>query len=70
MGVVLTVESPLPHLLGGNADEFAWILEPLPPYVRVCLDTSHTTLGHQWHRFVEVSGAQIELTEAIHRPVP
>jgi sugar phosphate isomerase/epimerase len=59
MGVVLTVESPLPHLIGGSADEFAWILEGLPLTVAVCLDTGHTTLGHQWQRFVDVSGSRL-----------
>ncbi|OFW05171.1 MAG: hypothetical protein A3I61_10430 [Acidobacteria bacterium RIFCSPLOWO2_02_FULL_68_18] len=55
MGLVLTVESPLPHLIGGRAEEFAWILERLPPEVAVCLDTGHTTLGQQWRRFLDIS---------------
>lgn len=59
MDVVLTVESPLPHLIGGCADEFAWILSDLPSAVAVCLDTGHTTLGHQWPRFLEVSGPRL-----------
>ena len=59
MGMVLTVESPLPHLIGGSADEFGWILRDLPPMVAVCLDTGHTTLGHQWHRFLDVSGSRM-----------
>jgi hypothetical protein len=59
MDVVLTVESPLPHLIGGSADEFAWILSDLPPAVAVCLDTGHTTLGQQWHRFLDVSGPRL-----------
>jgi sugar phosphate isomerase/epimerase len=59
MDVLLTVESPLPHLIGGGADEFAWILSDLPPAVAVCLDTGHTTLGHQWRRFLEVSGRRL-----------
>jgi sugar phosphate isomerase/epimerase len=25
----------------------------------VCLDTGHTTLGHQWHRFLEVSSPRL-----------
>jgi hypothetical protein len=41
------VESRLPHLIGGRADEFAWILSDLPPAVAVCPDTGHTTLGQQ-----------------------
>lgn len=59
MGLVLTVESPLPHLIGGSGDEFAWLLEGLPPSVAVCLDTGHTTLAHQWHRFLEVAGPRL-----------
>jgi sugar phosphate isomerase/epimerase len=59
MGVVLTVESPLPHLIGGSCEEFAWLLEGLPPSVAVCLDTGHTTLGHQWRRFMEVAGPRL-----------
>lgn len=34
---------------------FAWILERLPSSVAVCLDTSHTTRGQQWRRFVDIS---------------
>ena len=59
MDLVLTVESPLPHLIGGAAEEFAWILERLPPSVAVCLDTGHTTLGHQWRQFVDVSKGRL-----------
>ena len=59
MGVVLTVESPLPHLIGGGADEFARIIDGLPAAVEVCLDTAHTTLGHQWPRFLEVAGSRL-----------
>jgi sugar phosphate isomerase/epimerase len=59
MDVVLTVESPLPHLIGGSADEFAWLLQSLPPAVAVCLDTGHTTLGHQWRRFIDVAGPRL-----------
>jgi sugar phosphate isomerase/epimerase len=59
LGLVLTVESPLPHLIGGSPEEFAWILESLPPSVAVCLDTGHTTLGHQWRRFLDVSKGRL-----------
>ena len=45
-GLVLVVETPLPHLLGGQPDDFAWILEQLPQEgVGVCIDTSHCFLG-------------------------
>lgn len=59
MDLTLAVESPLPHLIGGNADDFAHLLSLAGPEVRVCLDTSHTTLGHQWPRFVERVGDRL-----------
>jgi sugar phosphate isomerase/epimerase len=58
-GQTLVVESPLPHLIGGHPDEFAWLLQELPESVRVCLDTGHTWLGHFWHRFVDIAGARL-----------
>ncbi len=45
-GLTLVVETPLPHLLGGQPDDFAWILDQLPTQgVEVCIDTSHCSLG-------------------------
>jgi sugar phosphate isomerase/epimerase len=45
-GLTLVVETPLPHLLGGQPDDFAWILARLPEDgTGVCVDTSHTFLG-------------------------
>lgn len=45
-GLTLAVETPLPHLLGGQLDDFAWILERLPDEgTGVCIDTSHCSLG-------------------------
>jgi len=45
-GLTLVVETPLPHLLGGQPDDFAWILDRLPAQgTSVCVDTSHTSLG-------------------------
>jgi sugar phosphate isomerase/epimerase len=45
-GVTLVVETPLPHLLGGQLDDFGWILGQLPQDgVGVCIDTSHCSLG-------------------------
>lgn len=55
----LVVESPLPHLIGGHPDEFAFLLKDLPAPVGVCLDTGHTFLGQHWRRFVEVAGARL-----------
>jgi sugar phosphate isomerase/epimerase len=45
-GLMLVVETPLPHLLGGQPQDFAWILERLPVEgLGVCVDTSHCALG-------------------------
>jgi sugar phosphate isomerase/epimerase len=42
----LVLETPLPHLLGGQLDDFDWILERLPSEgTDVCIDTSHCALG-------------------------
>ena len=59
VGVTLVVESPLPHLIGGHPDEFAWLLERADPLTRVCLDTGHAALGHHWHRLLEVAGGRL-----------
>jgi sugar phosphate isomerase/epimerase len=59
MGVRLVVETPLPHLIGGQPDEFAWILEQLDERVGVCIDTGHVFLGAGWHRFAEVAGRRL-----------
>ena len=58
-GQTLLVESPLPHLVGGHPDEFAWLLSQLDESVGVCLDTGHTALGRAWRRFVDVSGKRL-----------
>lgn len=44
-GLRLVVETPLPHLLGGQPDDFAWILARMPSDTGVCIDTSHCSLG-------------------------
>jgi sugar phosphate isomerase/epimerase len=42
----LIVETPLPHLLGGQPDDLERLLQLLPvDGTGVCLDTSHTALG-------------------------
>lgn len=58
-GVTLVVESPLPHLIGGHPDEFAWLLTQVDDDTRVCLDTGHTALGRHWHQFLEVAGTRL-----------
>lgn len=59
MGALLLVETPLPHLVGGDPDEFAAVLKPLDRQVGVCFDTAHTTLGGHWDRFLEVAGNRL-----------
>jgi sugar phosphate isomerase/epimerase len=45
-GLTLVVETPLPHLLGGQAADFAWILAQLPREgTGICVDTSHCALA-------------------------
>jgi sugar phosphate isomerase/epimerase len=58
-GLTLAIESPLPHLIGGHPDEFSWVLRHLDHSAGVCLDTGHTTLGHHWHHFLEISGTRL-----------
>ena len=42
----LVVETPLPHLLGGQPDDLEGLLRTLPREgTGVCIDTSHTSLG-------------------------
>ena len=55
----LVIESPLPHLIGGHADEFGWLLGRLDPAVGVCLDTSHLWLGGNWDAFIQLAGSRI-----------
>lgn len=45
-GLILTVETPLPHLLGGQLGDLGWLLDRLPTEgTGVCVDTSHCSLG-------------------------
>jgi sugar phosphate isomerase/epimerase len=64
MQMTLTLETPLPHLIGGHPDEFEWILRRLEREIAVCLDTGHTTLGHHWRRFIEVAGERVKHVHA------
>jgi sugar phosphate isomerase/epimerase len=60
MGLTLAVETPLPHLIGGHPDEFAWILARLDPKVGVCIDTGHVSLvDGYWDRFLALAGRRI-----------
>lgn len=51
MGMVLALETPLPHLIGGSPEEFGRLLDGAGDGICVCLDTGHTTLGHHWDQF-------------------
>ena len=57
--ITLVVETPLPHLIGGQPDEFAWILRQLDDRAGVCIDTGHVALGAGWDRFVEIAGHRL-----------
>ena len=59
MGMRLAVESPLPHLIGGDPAEFERILAQLDDSAGVCLDTGHVTLGKNWDRFVRIAGTRL-----------
>lgn len=44
--LVLTIETPLPHLLGGELATLQWLLDRVPSQgTGVCIDSSHTSLG-------------------------
>jgi protein FrlC len=59
-GLTLIVETPLPHLLGGQVEDLAWIMERLPDRgVGVCLDTSHTWLGGTLFEAIERFGHRL-----------
>jgi sugar phosphate isomerase/epimerase len=57
--LLLAVETPLPHLIGGHPDEFACLLASLPATAGVCIDTGHVALGRHWRRFMDVAGHRI-----------
>jgi sugar phosphate isomerase/epimerase len=62
-GLQLAIESPLPHLIGGHPDEFAWLLARVEG-AGVCLDTGHVALGRAWRRFAEVCDGRISHVHA------
>ena len=57
--LTLAIESPLPHLVGGHPDEFAWLLAHVGGDAGVCLDTGHTALGRHWGKFLAVSTGRL-----------
>jgi sugar phosphate isomerase/epimerase len=61
----MVVETPLPHLLGGQVEDFAWILDRLPrDGVGICLDTSHTSLGGSLYEVIERFGPRLAHVQA------
>jgi sugar phosphate isomerase/epimerase len=64
-GLTLVVETPLPHLLGGQLADFAWILERIPgDHTGVCVDTSHTFLGGFLFEAIERFGPRLVHVQA------
>jgi sugar phosphate isomerase/epimerase len=64
-GLTLAVETPLPHLLGGQPADFRWILERLPADgLGVCVDTSHCSLGGFLDEALESWRAQLVHVQA------
>jgi sugar phosphate isomerase/epimerase len=59
MHMTLAIESPLRHLIGGDAHEFARLLAAAGPDAQVCLDTGHTWLGQQWQTFAELARGRL-----------
>jgi sugar phosphate isomerase/epimerase len=57
--MTLAIETPLPHLVGGAPDEFAWLVDRVGENARVCMDTSHATLGRNWDAFMSAVGPRI-----------
>jgi len=57
LGLRLAVETPLPHLIGGEPDEFAWIMSRVE--AGVCIDTGHAALGRHWRRFIDSVGGRV-----------
>jgi sugar phosphate isomerase/epimerase len=58
-GLTLAIETPMPHVVGGAVDEFAWLVDRIGRDARVCIDTGHATLGHQWDAFINALGRRI-----------
>lgn len=59
LGMTLALESPLPHLIGGQPHQFAQLLRAAGPGACVCLDTGHTWLGDHWDAFVELARGRL-----------
>jgi sugar phosphate isomerase/epimerase len=58
-GLSVVLETPLPHLIGGQPEEFQWLLGQVGDAVGVCLDTGHIHLGGHWRRFLQVADGRI-----------
>jgi len=63
--LTLVVETPLPHLLGGQAADFSWILERIPRAgTGVCVDTSHCALGGDLIPAIDTAGPRLVHVQA------
>jgi protein FrlC len=63
-GLTLVVETPLPHLLGGQIEDLAFIVDRLPESVGVCVDTSHTSLGGSLFEAIERFASRLSHVQA------
>jgi sugar phosphate isomerase/epimerase len=64
-GLTLVVETPLPHLLGGQPADFAWILGRLPREgTGICVDTSHCALGGNLFAAIADAGPRLVHVQA------
>lgn len=64
-GLTLVVETPLPHLLGGQPADFSWILERLPHEgTGVCVDTSHCALAGVLFEAIAEAGQRLVHVQA------
>jgi sugar phosphate isomerase/epimerase len=57
--LTLAIETPLPHLVGGAPDEFAWLVDRVGENARVCIDTGHATLGCTWNAWMDAVGDRV-----------
>lgn len=58
-GIRMALETPLPHLVGGQPSEFDWLLTRLPSTTGVCFDVGHVNLGRHFDAFLDVTGSRL-----------
>lgn len=59
IGVTVALETPLPHLIGGDPEEFRWLVTRLPRDVAICLDTGHAVLGRNWTELLGIADGRL-----------